>query len=327
MEPKIATIGLDVGGTKTSGVLLSPEDVLRERERIPTKRSSRESVVGGILDVCERLSERAEVLGLEVAAIGVGFAGFIDFSQGLVIYSPNLPIEDLRLKDVLEERLSMPAFVDNDANVAALAESRWGAGRSVEHMVHITLGTGIGGGVIIDRQLYRGCIGTAAEIGHIVISAGGPLCFCGARVCFEAMASGTAIERMALEAATANPDSPLARLRDRKGHLDVQLLSEAAREGDPLALDIFLQAGYSLGVGIANLINIFNPERVVLSGGVTNVLDLLEERMQVAVKEIAVKPSRESTRIVTSELQGEEVGARGAALLAMELSGRFPVPE
>jgi len=318
-EGEIAAIGLDVGGTKTAGVVLTAGGVAVEQVRIPTDRSSQESVVAGVVQVAMELLEAAGAGGTEVAAVGVGFAGFIEFVRGLVTFSPNLPIRDLPLKHVLEEQLLRPAFLDNDANVAALAESRWGAGRRIRHMIHVTLGTGIGGGIIIDRQLYRGGAGSAGEIGHMVISAGGPPCYCGGSGCLEAMASGTAMERMAAEAAAAEPSSSLARLQAEVGRLDVPLLDEAARAGDQLALGIFRQAGRSLGVGIANLINIFNPELVVLSGGVTASFDLLESSMREAVQETAVDLSRETCEIVLSELEEEEIGARGAALMALEL--------
>ncbi len=318
-EGEIAAIGLDVGGSKTAGMVLTAGGAAVEQVRIPTDRSSQESVVAGVVQVAMELLEAAAAGGSEVAAVGVGFAGFIEFARGLVTFSPNMPIRDLPLKNVLEQELSRPVFLDNDANVAALAESRWGAGRRAQHMVQLTLGTGIGGGIIIGRQLYRGGAGSAGEIGHMVISAGGPPCCCGGTGCLEAMASGTAMERMAEEIAAAEPSSSLARLRAEVDRLDVRRLDEAARAGDRLALGIFRQAGRSLGVGIANLINIFNPELVVLSGGVTASFDLMEAYLREAVGETAVGLSRESCEIVLSELEEEEVGARGAALLALEL--------
>ncbi len=318
-EGELAAIGLDVGGSKTAGVVLTASGVSVEQVRIPTDRSSQESVVAGVVQVAHELCEAGAAGGTAVAAVGVGFAGFIEFARGLITFSPNMPVRDLPLKRVLEEQLGLAVFLDNDANVAALAEARWGAGRHIRHLIHMTLGTGIGGGIIIDGQLYRGGAGSAGEIGHMVINAEGPPCCCGARGCLEALASGTAIERMAAESILADPASSLARLQADMGRLDVESIDGAARAGDPLALDIFRQAGRWLGVGIANLINIFNPERVTLSGGVSASYDLMQGAVREAVDGAAIDLSRESCDIVLSELHEEEVGARGAALLALEL--------
>ncbi|MHB8780650.1 MAG: ROK family protein [Candidatus Geothermincolia bacterium] len=311
-------IGIDVGGTKTSGVLLSPDMKVLRRSRIETDSASAACVLGGI----ETLF--AELAGTDIspAALGVGFAGFVDFARGVISFAPNLGIHDLFLRDELERRLALPVFVDNDANVAALAESRLGAGRGLNDMVQLTLGTGIGGGIIIDGRVYRGATGTAGEIGHMVLEARGALCGCGARGCFEALASGTAIERMAREAIRARPDSLLARMAAEAGELEGEIVDSAARQGDPDALDIYETVGFYMGLGIGNLVNLLNPERIVLSGGVSRSLDLFAQKMLATIQEGTVELSRTSMQVVLAQLEGEEVGAQGAALLALESLAR-----
>ncbi len=187
-----AVLGIDAGGTKVSGLVLANGDIAGTC-RLETDDSSQDAFVGTIERCFSELKERAAAQGLEVEALGLGVAGYIDFARGIVTESPNLPMRDLPLRDLLADRLALPVFMDNDAHVAALAENRLGAGKGCRHQVHLTLGTGIGGGVIIDGRVYRGASGTAAELGHIIILEGGPLTNCGHRGCLEALASGKAV--------------------------------------------------------------------------------------------------------------------------------------
>ncbi len=313
----MAVIGIDLGGTKTAGIVLNGESIVA-RDRTDTDASSQESVLSCLLEMGARMREAAERLGLSVNALGLGIAGFIDFERGVVTEAPNHPLKDARVKDILEAETGLAVFVDNDANMAALAEARMGAGKGSRYLVHLTLGTGIGGGIIIDGRVYRGAQGAAAELGHMIVLEDGPLCNCGARGCLEALSSGVAIYRRVEEAAAAGRASPALEefLADPLA-FSAEALGRHADAGDGLAREIFQAAGHHLGTGIASLVNVFNPDVVTLSGGLLGCLHHMEEAMLRSFRETAIAISRDHVRILRSTL-GDDVGALGAALLARE---------
>jgi glucokinase len=294
-EPRV--IGVDVGGTKIlAGVLNRDGTVLHERE-VPTPTSSQAELV-------EALVGAVESLPLEgVAAVGCGLPSTIDQPTGMATGSVNIPLDDLPIRDVLADRLGVPAAIDNDANVAALAEWTLGAGRGTRDMVMLTLGTGVGGGVVVDGRLYRGW----AEFGHIVVVADGPPCqgACTGRGHLEAVASGTAADRVARE--LWGPDAGAEQLVGR------------GREGDAEAVAALAGIGRLLGAGIGSLVNIFNPEVVVIGGGFGMGAGdlLLAPALEIARRE-ALAPAVERLRVVGAEL-GSEAGLVGAGLLAAEL--------
>lgn len=310
----MAVIGIDVGGTKTAGLLLEDGKV-SERLTLPTDTSSSDTVMEGIAEACSRLMERSESLGLEAEAVGLGVAGFIDYRRGVVTEAPNLPLREAPVRDILEDRCGIPVHVDNDANVAALAEALLGAGKGSRYLVHLTLGTGIGGGIVLDGRIYRGALGAAAELGHIVILEDGPPCNCGSRGCLEALASGVAICRRVQELAEKGIESPLVEvyLRDPEG-LHAEAVGEQADRGERHAVQIMADAGRHLGVGIASLVNVFNPDVVTLSGGLLGSFHHLEETMRLAVEELSVPISGRHVKVLTTSLGGEG-GALGAAML------------
>jgi glucokinase len=218
----------------------------------------------------------------------------------------------------MHDRLGIPAFVDNDANVAALAEHMGGAGRGCSDLVMLTIGTGIGGGVITGGQLYRGATGAGAELGHMVVDCNGPRCQgnCPNRGCIEALASGTALAREARRAAAEEPDSALARAQADGQEVAGPLVTQLARAGDPAALGVLRLVGARLGVAVTSLVNIFNPQVVVLGGGVMGAGDLLLEPARAEVAARALPPAREEVRILPAEF-GAEAGMVGAAALAL----------
>ncbi|MDI6831716.1 MAG: ROK family protein [Actinomycetota bacterium] len=316
----MAVIGIDLGGTKTAGIILDGEHI-EERFREETDASSQEGVLRGLMRACSCLLEEAARKGIGIEAVGLGIAGFVDFERGVVTEAPNHPLKDAHVKEILEAETGLPVFVDNDANVAALAEARLGAGRGARYLVHLTLGTGIGGGIIIDGNVYRGALGAAAELGHMIVLEDGPPCNCGARGCLEALSSGVAIYRRVEEAAAAGRVSPAVEefLADPMT-FSAEVLGRHAEAGDGLAVEVFRVAGHHLGTGIASLVNIFNPDVVTLSGGLLGCFHHMEEAMLRSFRETAIAISRDHVRILRSTL-GDDVGTLGAALLAREGAG------
>lgn len=313
-------IGLDVGGTKIAGGVVDADGtVLTELVEPTPEDSDAEAVSAVLLDIVERLRAKHD----DVSAIGVGAAGIVEWPQGRMLWAPNNAYRDWPVREQIEAATGLPAVIDNDANVAALAEARLGA-RPYREMVLITVGTGIGGGLVLGGQIYRGPTGRGAELGHIVLNPDGPLCGCGNHGCFEAYASGTALTRMGREAADDDPDGLIARLGAEQGEVTGQTVTAAAGQGDPTALDLFGRLGRWLGVGIASLANIFELEAVIVGGGLVSTGDLLLEPARRAAREFAYAREARSTAPIVAATFGGDAGMVGAALLALE-DGRTSV--
>jgi glucokinase len=233
--------------------------------------------------------------------------------------SVNLPLANIAFADVMTERLGLPVFVDNDANAAALAEHRAGAARGYNEAVVLTIGTGIGGGLILGGRLYRGAIGAGAELGHVVIDMDGPPCQgnCPNRGCVEALASGTALAREAMRLAQEHPDSGLAKALADGRELVGPLVTELAHDGDPAAIEAIELIGSRLGVALATFVNIFNPEVIVIGGGVVAAGELLLAPARAVVTHRALPPSRDEVKVVGAKF-GVEAGMVGAAALAFD---------
>ncbi|MGZ4465841.1 MAG: ROK family protein, partial [Nocardioides sp.] len=261
------TVGVDIGGTKVlAGVVDSTGRVLA-RERRATHGSSPAAVEDTIVGLVQDF--RASY---DVAAVGVGAAGFVDATRSTVMFSPHLAWRDEPLRDAVMGRLGLPVVVDNDANTAALAESRFGAGVGQRIVLCVTLGTGIGGALVIDNRVFRGAHGMAGEFGHMQVVPDGHRCQCGNRGCWEQYASGNALVRDARELLAA--DSPVAhRLRELVGGdpaaLTGPLVTEAARDGDPVSRELFADMGAWLGVGLAGMTAAFDPSCIIVGGGVS----------------------------------------------------------
>jgi glucokinase len=298
VDPK-RVIGVDLGGTKIlAGVVDRDGAVVRRRES-PTPLESQEELLRGLA------SAVGDVLEDDVAAIGFGIPSTIDQRSGRAVTSVNIPLADLDLRVWMRERFGLPVGIDNDANAATIAEWVHGAGRGTRHMVMLTLGTGIGGGLILDGRPYRGAIGAGAELGHMVIDVDGPRCqgVCPGHGHLEALASGHA----ATEAARA-AFGPAA---------DAHRLVRLANEGDRTAVDILANLGRRLGAGIATLVNVFNPELVVVGGGFSAAGELLLGPAREFVAREALPPASDFVRIVRAEL-GTAAGLVGAGLVAFE---------
>lgn len=306
-------IALDLGGTKLAAGVVDREGTIVRRTERPTETSSQDALLAQLDGAI------SELLDDGVAALGVGIPSLVDQRAGRAASSVNVPLAHVDLRDRLGARFGLPVALENDANAAALAEHRFGAGRGTQHMVMLTLGTGIGGGLVLNGRLYRGAIGAAAELGHITIDLDGPPCqgSCPGIGHFEALASGSAAERIAVEVAARRPDGELARMRASGHRLDGRLTAELAKAGHADALEVFDTVGYHLGVGIANYVNVFNPEVVVVGGGFARAGELLLEPARRVVAERALPAARESARVTLAVL-GPEAGLIGSGLVGFE---------
>jgi glucokinase len=271
----------------------------------------------GILKAVSEVRE-----GFEVAGVCLAAPGFVMTAENKVIFAPNLrAITGIPLKERLEPEVGLPVTVENDANAAAWGEFRFGAGAEVDHLVFLTLGTGVGGGVISHGILLRGAQGAGGELGHVTLQATGPRCKCGNRGCLEALASGSAITRRAREVAVEKPDSALGRLAAER-EISGEDVTELARAGDEAAKGVLEEAGTWLGIGVAGFVNIFNPEVVAIGGGAAEAGDLILDATRREVLLRAQSPSRDLAKIREATL-GAKSGMIGAAALARGEDGEY----
>jgi glucokinase len=307
-------IGLDIGGTKIAGVLVDEQGAIHERIERETPAEDVEATMERIYSVGAELASGA-------VAIGIGAAGMVDFKAGVMRSAPNLAWREVPIRDLVAARVGLPCLLDNDANAAAWGEFRFGAAREYDDAVLVvTVGTGIGGGIIAGGHLYRGAHGFAAEIGHVIVEPDGPLCGCGNRGCWEQVASGQALDR--LGAAAAEQDRTILVARLAAGNPVVgRYVADAARQGDDVAAGIFEQVGRRLGEGIAGLVNILDPEAVVVGGGVAEEGDLILDPARRAFSEAVEAPEHRPDVPILQAALGNDAGAIGAAALALETLG------
>jgi glucokinase len=307
------TVGLDIGGTKVLGVLLDHEGTVLREERRLSPHAGVDALVGTATAIVEELA-------LPESTVGVGAAGLVNH-EGKILYSPNLPtVVEAPLQDALAAATHHPLVVDNDANVAARGEIAYGAAVNVDHALFVTLGTGIGGAMLLGGRLYRGAHGFGAEIGHMTVERGGPLCACGEYGHWEAIASGSALGRMARERVERGAG---AHILDAAGgdvdEITGEHVERAARAGDADALAVLGEYADNVARGLAALANVLDPEVIVIAGGLVELGPLLFDPLQVAfVQHIEGGKYRPRIPIVPAEL-GERAGAVGAAVLAREL--------
>ncbi len=308
-------IGVDIGGTKVLGGVVDPDGTVIETARRDTPADDPKQVLERIVQVIEELSAK-----YEVEAVGIGAAGWIDSDRSTVLYAANLAWREEPLRDELQARTHHSVVVENDANVAAWAEFRFGIARDAhDSMVMFTIGTGIGGGIVLGGQLVRGAHGIAAELGHVLAVPDGHPCGCGARGCLEQYASGNALSRFAREAAAADPQRAAGLIAAAGGDatkLTGPMVTQAAHAGDPVALEAFAQAGFWLGQGLADMVQIFDPEVLVVGGGVVEAGDLLLEPARVAyVNRLAARGKFPVAEVLAASM-GNTAGVVGAADLA-----------
>jgi glucokinase len=309
-------IGVDVGGTKVAAGLVDDEGTILASTRRPTPSTSPADVERTIAEVVTELRGDHEVVG-----VGIGAAGFIDADRATVLFAPNLAWRDEPLRDEVSRLVGLPVVVENDANAMAWGEYRFGAGRGEEHLVCVTVGTGIGGGFVLDGSLFRGRFGIGAEFGHMQVVPGGRRCGCGQRGCWEQYCSGRALLHAAREIADVQKEFGRRLLELGNGHpegIEAPEVTTAAREGDPAALECFGEIGRWLGQGLADLASLLDPGRFVIGGGVGEAGDLLlAPAREVFAERLTGTTHRPHAQIVPAAL-GNEAGLVGAADLARQ---------
>lgn len=308
-------LGIDLGGTKIRSMSFDAKlNVIGEDYRETQADEGLDAVIRRMAD-----SARAAALGRPIRAAGISTPGPSKPLEGIVTEPPNLPgWRDVPLAKLISEALGVPAWLENDANAAALAEHRLGAGKDLHHVILVAAGTGIGGGLIVDGRLVHGASGGAGEVGHMIVEPEGAICGCGRRGCLEAMASGVALGRAAAEIVRANPGGILAKLAAAADEEpDAKLMGEAADAGDAESDEAIRQAGRYLGAGLTNLVNIFNPQMIVIGGSLRRFGDRYVGEAKRVVERDAFAQHFADVRIVEAEL-GDESPAIGAALVALQ---------
>ncbi len=313
-------LGIDLGGTKIlTAVVNTKGEILGLNHSATPASEGPEAVTQSVLKSAGDALKQSGITISALGAIGVGAPGLSNPETGILFTSPHLPkLKNVPLRDIIEKGLGKKTFLINDANAAALGELYFGAGQGARNFVYVTISTGIGGGIIIDGKIYTGALGTAGEIGHMTIDDTGPLCNCGNRGCWEQLASGTALARETRERIKNGAETSI--LDYAGGSIEkvtAEVIHRAAQAGDTLARELISQTGYYLGVGLANLINIFNPEVIVIGGGLSNIGEMLLDPAFKEAGERAFKEPYRAVRLTRAELGGNS-GVLGAAAFALE---------
>jgi len=319
-KQELPVLAIDLGGTKIITALISNKGQVMAREyHLTLADEGPQSVIKRILFAINHLLGLSNIDSSQLDSISIAAAGAIDFDKGLITSSPNLPgWNDIPLRDTVRRKYKVNTLLINDANAAALGEHHFGAGKGVNNLILLTLGTGIGGGIIINGRLYSGSCGSAGEIGHTTIDVNGPRCSCGNIGCLEMLASGRAVAKEALRRIRQGERSSLTEIVEGNiENITAEKVSIAAQGGDSLAVEVVLRAATYLGVGMVNLVNIFNPEMIIVGGGMAKMGDLLLNPARQVVRERAFQLSAGAVRIVPAQL-GDNAGVLGAAVFAFQ---------
>ena len=311
-------VGVDIGGTNLKAGLVDENGVLLATQKMKVASiADDDGLAWTVASLVQELAHTVNISVSDVASVGVGVPGTVEIRSGSINYTCNLPLRNVPLRKLFHRYLSIPLYIENDANCAALAEFLVGAGRDSKRFVTITLGTGVGAGIVHNGKIYHGANGMAGEVGHMVIQRGGLPCPCGRHGCWEQYASATALKRMTASALAAHPDSILAQVvAENEGRVSGQSAFIAARRGDPVGQQVCDEYVDYLACGVVNVVNIFQPDTLAIGGGVSNEAEeqlLLPVQQRVARESIPCGRDRR-TRIVKAEL-GNRAGIIGAALL------------
>lgn len=310
-------IGIDVGGTNVKIALVDGEGKIIYSNSVPTyAQMGYEYTVNNIKQAIRDLMKETNTDAKEIEGIGFDFPGQVDYKTGVVKLAPNIPgWINVPIAQMIEEEFNIPTRIDNDVRCAALGELKFGAGKGCENFVCITVGTGIGSGLVINGQLVRGAANAAGEIGHIKLQMnGGPICGCGDTGCLEAFASGPSIVAMAQEYLKGGKSTKFREMAGADGEITPYIVAKAAEAGDPVAKRIFEIVGTYIGMGLVSVINLLNPEKVIIGGGVAAAGNLLLDPIRKTIKERAMVVAGNSVEIVPAEL-GNSAGVIGASML------------
>ncbi len=291
---------IDLGGTKLRAVVAGLDGEIRGEVILPSEADSGpDHVIGRMVETLEKAASEAGLGIRDLFGLGVASPGALDLVHGRVYEAPQLPGWDgIQLAQILSDRLGMRVVLENDANAAALGENRFGAGRGTVHMVYLTISTGVGGGIIIDGKIYHGATGAAGELGHLIVQYEGARCLCGERGHLEGYSSGTGLVWRAEELIAAGEAPGLERVKREKGELDADEIADAARAGDEVALRLFDESALYLGIALADLVNTFNPQAIVLGGGVmAGAGDLFFDRAEGTMRRLARKEPLRHVRL------------------------------
>ena len=308
-------IGIDIGGTSIKGAAVYDDGRMLDVFSLPViKGEPGEETINKLIDVVDEYIKKQNI-AKDIIGIGIGIPGLLDVNKGTVVMSNNLKWEDLPIVEMFQKRLPYQVRIANDANVAAYGEAIYGAGKGVPYVIMLTLGTGVGGGIVLDGQLYEGNLGQGAELGHIVVKYGGRECTCGRKGCLERYASATALVMDTTIAMDAHPESLMHRIAAEQGKIDGRVAFKAARQGDKAGLEVVEQYIYNLSEGILNYCNIFRPNVVILSGGIANEGDYLFDKINnYLLKEKYGFPRSPAVKVIPAKL-GYDSGKIGAAAL------------
>ncbi|MFO7900178.1 MAG: ROK family glucokinase [Planctomycetota bacterium] len=313
---KSRAVGIDLGGTNIKGGLVERDGTVLAKKSVRTEAAGgADHVIGRIAGLVDDVIAEGGAAKTDVVGVCVGSPGPLDGETGVIYEAPNLGWYDVPLGEKLAPRVGLPVWIENDANVAAFGEAWVGAGRGLECVILLTLGTGIGGGIVLGGRLWRGVHGTGAELGHMTIDYDGVRCNCGSRGCIEAYASAPAVVRRMREAIDAGGESALRPAFDMGEEVEAKQVYEAAADGDALAREVMEQTGRFLGIAVASYVNIFDPNCVVLHGGMVNAGDMLLEPLVEEMNARSFESCRRGLRVLPSALKGEAglVGAAGCA--------------
>ncbi|MEO8458087.1 MAG: ROK family protein [Chloroflexota bacterium] len=312
---------LDLGGTNVRAIIAALDGkVLADCIQPSRAQDGLDATLDSMVDSLNAAAKEAKIEVGTLAGLGICSAGWVDSEKGIVPAAPQLRgWHNVPLTDIMRERTGVRAWLENDANAAALGEHVFGAGKGARHMVYITVSTGIGGGIIADDKLYGGAKGSAGEIGHTIIDPAGPQCGCGNYGCLESLASGTAIAKRGVQAATSGESPKLAAIKEKGERITAENMAQAALAGDAACIEIFSEAGRFLGIALANLVNLLSPELILIGGGVAHESKLFLPQAEGTMRTLGLSEPLKHVKLGLAEL-GDLAGPLGMIARLRELA-------